>query len=197
MNPQKKDTGHPPFRLLKAIFGCTVLFLLPALFITFGVPSSTIELTRVNQQRVDATVTKNLIFWYPLSQSTATNLVEITSNVIDGGLIRNAKGSWGKVTGEVEDEGLLLLKAAQDDSIEVYVSPKNLKDVAEELQYFISESKEPSLRMWVTSNWKFGVLLPGGILLFGVLAFLSTVWAIITGKPLRRGGGTMVKDKDS
>ena len=59
---------------------------------------------------------------------------------------------------------------------------------AEEIQYFISESKDPYLRLWVTSNWKFGVILPGGILLFGLVAFLSTIWAIIAGQPLRRDG---------
>ncbi len=189
MDKKSKELKPIPIRLFKAIFGSTVLFLIPSLVVTFIVPSFTIELTRVNQERVDATVIKNLILMYPFSNYTATNLLKAESKIIDGGLIREGNRSTGKVTGDAEDEGLLLLKSERDVPIEVYISPKNLKDVTEEVQYFISESKEPSLRLWVTSNWKFGVLLPGGILLFGLLALLSTVWAIIKEQPLRKDSG--------
>ena len=170
-----------------------VLFFIPGLFITFTVPSFTIELTRVNQERVDATVLKNLIFIFPVSKYTVTNLVKIESETIDGGLIGEGQGS----TGEAEDEGLLLLKGVQDESIEVYISPRNLDAVEEEVQYFITESKEPFLRLWVVSNWKFGVVLPGGILLFGLAAFLSSVWAIITGQPLRSDGAIVKEVQDN
>jgi hypothetical protein len=191
MNPRIKEKRSKPFRLIKALFGCMVLFFIPALFITFTVPSFTIELTQVNQERVDATVLKNLIFILPVSKYTVTNLVKIESETIDGGLI--GEGS----TGEAEDEGLLLLKGVQDESIEVYISPRNLDAVEEEVQYFITESKEPFLRLWVVSNWKFGVVLPGGILLFGLAAFLSSVWAIITGQPLRSDGAIVKEVQDN
>lgn len=190
MNPRIKEKRSKPFRLIKALFGCMVLFFIPALFITFTVPSFTIELTRVNQERVDATVLKNLIFIFPVSKYTVTNLVKIESETIDGGLSREG-------TGEAEDEGLLLLKGVQDESIEVYISPRNLDAVEEEVQYFITESKEPFLRLWVVSNWKFGVVLPGGILLFGLAAFLSSVWAIITGQPLRSDGAIVKEVQDN
>ena len=198
MNPIVKEEKSKLFRLLKALFGCIILFCLPGLFVTFVSPSFTIELTRINQEYVDATVIKYLIFCVPVSKYTATNIIGTESKIIDGGLIRNGSTSntTGKVTGEAEDEGLLLLKSVQDELIEVYISPKNIDDVVEEIQYFITESKESSLRLWVTSNWKFGVILPGGILLFGLAAFLSTVWAIITGKPLNRGGGTQIKEEN-
>lgn len=193
MNPRIKEKRSKPFRLIKALFGCMVLFFIPGLFITFTVPSFTIELTRVNQERVDATVLKNLIFIFPVSKYTVTNLVKIESETIDGGLI----GEGDRSTGEAEDEGLLLLKGVQDESIEVYISPRNLDAVEEEVQYFITESKEPFLRLWVVSNWKFGVVLPGGILLFGLAAFLSSVWAIITGQPLRSDGAIVKEVQDN
>ena len=189
MEPRIKELKPKPIRFIKAVLGCTILFLIPGLVITFTVPSFTIELTRMNQERVDATVSKNLIFLYPVAKYTATNLVKAQSEVMDGGVVRQGRRSTGKIVGEVEDEGLLVLKAAQDDPIEVYISPKNLKNVMEDIQYFISESKEPYSRLWVTSNWKFGVILPGAMLLFGLAAFLSTVWAIMTGQPLRKERG--------
>lgn len=198
MDPKMEATRPRLIRLIKALFGCMVLFCLPGLYVTFVSPSFTIELNRINQKHVDATVIKYLIFCVPVSKYTATNIIGTESEIIDGGLIRNgsASNTTGKVTGEAEDEGLLILKAAHGELIEVYISPKNIDHVVEEIQYFITESKESSLQLWVTSNWKFGVILPGGILLFGLAAFLSTVWAIITGQPLKRGGGTQIKEEN-
>ena len=141
----------------------------------------------MNPERVDATVSKNLLFIVPISKYTATNLVDTESEVIDGGVIRRSGStgsSTGKITGEAEDNGLLLLKEREGESIEVYISPVNLDDVEDDIHYFITEGKEPSLRLWVVSNWKFGVILPGGILLFWVVVFCMTVWSIITDKEL-------------
>ena len=182
MDQKNKDKGPKPIQLIKALFQCTVLFCIPGLFITFFAPSFTIELTRVYQNRVDAAVIKNLIFIVPISKYTATNLVDTESETIDGGVIREDRTSTGKIVGEAEDEGLLLLKGAEDERIEVWISPKNLADIEYEIQYFITESKEPSLRLWVVSNWKLGVILPVGILLFCLIVFFMAAWSIITGK---------------
>jgi hypothetical protein len=188
MGPIVKEEQSKLFRLIKALFGCSILFCLPGLYVTVVSPSFTIELTRTNQEYIDATVIKYLLLFVPVSKYTATNIIGAESKIIDGGLIRNGSTSktTGKVTGEAEGEGLLLLKTVQYEPIEVYISPKNIDDVVEEIQYFITDSKEPSLRLWVTTSWKFGVILPGGILFFGMTAFLSTVWAIMTGQPLKR-----------
>jgi hypothetical protein len=190
MDPITKAKGPKPVRLIKALIQCTVLFCVPGLIITFAAPSFTIELTRFGPGRVDATVTKHLIFIAPFSKNTATNITDPESRTIDGGLIRQGRTSTsiGKVTGEVEDQGLLLLKGSAGEPIEIYISPKNLHAVEDEIQYFINESKEPSLQMWVVSNWKFGVILPGGILLFCLVVFFLSAWSIITGRSLERKG---------
>ncbi len=191
MNPPKKRKGPKPIQLIRALFDCTILFCIPGLFLTFVAPSSTIELTRVNQDRVDATVIKKLLFVVPVSRHTATNLVNPESETLDGGLIREGGSpatTTGKITGEAEDEGLLFLKAAQGNPIEVSISPQNLDDIEEEIQYFITESKEASLRLRVVSNWKFGVILPGGILIFCLIVFIMAAWSIIKSKPLESEG---------
>lgn len=184
MDPKTKPKGPKLFQLIKVLFQCTVLFCIPGLFITFFAPSFTIELTRVNQDRVNATVIKHLIFIVPISKYTATNLADPESETMNGGVIREGHRSTGRIVGEVEDEGLLLLKGAEDERIDVWISPKNLADVEYDIRYFITESKEPSLRLWVVSNWKFGVILPGGILLLCLVIFFMSAWSIITGKPL-------------
>lgn len=184
MDTKIKKRGPIPIELLRALYSFIIIFCLPGAFITFVAPSFTIELTRLNQERVDAAVSKNLLFVVPVSRYTATNLVDTESEVIDGGVIRRGGSSTGKITGEAEDEGVLLLKGQEDEPIEVSISPVNLDDVEDEIRYFITESKEPSLRLWVVSNWKFGVILPGGILLFWVIVFCMAVWSIITGKDL-------------
>lgn len=187
MDPKIKPQGPKLFRLIKALFQCAILFCIPGFFITFFSPSFTIELTRVNQERVDATVIKKLIFIIPVSKYTATNLVDTESETIDGGVIREGHRSTGRIVGEAEDDGLLLLKGAENEQIEVWISPKNLDDVKYEVQYFITE-REPSSWLWVVSNWKFGVILPGGILLLCVVIFFMAAWSIITGKSLDSKG---------
>ena len=176
---EEKKKRSKPFELMRALYSFIIIFCIPGAIITFVVPSYTIELTRVNPECVDATVSKNLLFIVPISRYTATNLGGTESEVMDGGVIRRS----GKITGEAEDNGLLFLKGREGVSpIEVEISPVNLDDVEDEIHYFITESKDPSLRLWVVSNWKFGVILPGGILLFWVVVFCMAVWSIITGK---------------
>mgnify|MGYP005807000819 CR=1 FL=1 len=177
------------FELMRTLYSFIIIFCIPGAIITFGVPSYTIELTRVNPERVDATVSRNSLFIVPISRYTATNLIDTESEVIDGGLIRrsgstaSSSSSTGKITGEAEYNGSLLLKGREGEPpIELEISPVNLYDVEDEIQYFITEGKELSLRLWVVSNWKFGVILPGGILLFWVVVFCMAVWSIITGK---------------
>ncbi len=187
MDKEMKEKGPKPFQLIKALFQCALLFCLPGLFITFFAPSSTIDLIRVNKERVDAIVIKKILFIVPMSKDTATDLQVPGSRVIDGGVIRKGRKPTGRIIGHAEDEGLLILKGLKGASIEVNISPKNLADVTYDIQNFIIESKEPSSRLWVTSNWKFGVILPGGILLLCFAIFFMASWSIITGKSLEDG----------
>jgi len=170
--------GPKPIQLIKALFQCTVLFCIPGLIITFIAPSFTIKLTRVNLERVDATVSQNILFIVPCFKYTATDLLEPESETIRG-------------DEDEEDEGLLLLKGSGGVPIEVSISPVNLDDVVADIRYFITESKESSLRLQVVSNWKFGAILPGGILLFCLVVFFMATWSIITGKPLTTKGASL------
>ena len=188
---QKKKMRSKPFELMRAVYSFIIIFCIPGLIITFVAPSFTVELTRVNPERVDATVSKNLLFIVPISRDTAINLVDTEAETTDGGPIRrsgsitSAGSSTGKIVGQAEDHGRILFKGREGDPVELYVSPVNLYDVHDEIQYFITESQEPSLRLWTVSNWKFGVLLPAGILFFWVVVFVLTVWSIFTGKSLK------------
>ncbi len=189
METKIKKKRSKPFELLRTLYSFIIIFCIPGAIITACVPSFTIELTRVNSERVDAAVSRNLLFIVPISRYTATNLVGTESVVIDGGVIRrsgsttSSGSSTGKIVGEAEDNGILLLKGQEGEPpIEVEISPVNLDDVEDEIRYFITEGKEPSLRLWVVSNWKFGVILPGGILVFWIVVASMAVWSIITGK---------------
>ncbi len=95
-----------------------------------------------------------------------TDLLDPESETISGGAIHEDNR-----VKDVEDEGLLFLKGSGSVPIEVSISPVNLDDVTYDIRYFIKESEEPSLRLWVVSNWKFGAILPGGILLFCLAIF--------------------------
>ena len=189
MNQTIKEDKPKILQLIKALFQCTMLFCIPTLIITFFAPAFTIHLTRVEQDRVEAVVTKKLIFIVPVSRDTLTNVIDVVSNTYDGGLIReggSAASVTGRVTGRAEDEGLLLLKSSEGEQIEVWVSPKNLFEAWTDVEYFVKKGVTPSLNLWVVSNWKFGIILPGGILLFCLIVFFMAAWSIITGKPLER-----------
>ncbi|MCI5138932.1 MAG: hypothetical protein D3922_11085 [Candidatus Electrothrix sp. AR1] len=189
-----KKKRSKPVQLLQAFWGCAVLFCVPGLILTFISPSFTIKLTRVNQERVDATVFKRILLLVPIAKDTATNLLEAESNTMDGGVIREGYRSTGRIVGDAEDQGLLFLRSLQGPPLEVWISPKSLDGITDEIQYFITESQEPSLRLWVVSNWKFGAILPGGILLFCVIVFCLSVRSIMTGKSLEQEGTPSVKN---
>ncbi|RWX52340.1 hypothetical protein VU01_101914 [Candidatus Electrothrix marina] len=184
MEKTKKKKGSKPVELIKAFFGAAMLFCIPGLIITFIAPSFTIRLDRVSQERVDATVVKNILFLVPIFKETAIDLQNPESNARSGGVIREGNRSTGRVVGQAEDEGVLLLHGRSGIPIKVSVSPSSLDKVEEDILSFISESKEPSLRMWTVSNWKSGAFLPGGILLFSLIVFCMAAWSILTGKPL-------------
>jgi hypothetical protein len=184
MDKRTEEKGSKPVQLIKALWGCTLLFCIPGLFLTFVASSYVIDLTRVGEERVDVTVVKKILFVVPVSEQRITGLRVPESHVIDGGVIREGRRSTGRIVGEAEDEGVLMLEGTGGESVEVYISPKNVDDTQEEIRYFLTEGNEPSQRLWVVSNWKFGVILPGAILAFCVVLFLVASWSIITGKPL-------------
>ncbi|MCI5146513.1 MAG: hypothetical protein D3923_13545, partial [Candidatus Electrothrix sp. AR3] len=133
---------------------------------------------------VDATVTRQLLFLVPAFKETAVDIRDMKSETMHGKAIREGRRSTGRIVGNAEDEGVLQLNSQSGIRASLSVSPVNLDDVEEEISYFINESKEPSLRLWVTSNWKFGVLLPGAILLFSLVVFIMAARSILTGKAL-------------
>ena len=184
MEKTKKKKGSKPVELIKAFFGAAMLFCIPGLIITFIAPSFTIRLDRVSQERVDATVVKNILFLVPIFKEQVFDLQTSESSVHSGGIIREGHRSTGRVVANAEDEGVLLLSGQGGIPIEVFISPSSLDEVEEEILYFINESKATSWQKWVVSNWKFGAILPGGILLFSLVAFALSVWSILASKPL-------------
>ncbi|MCP4645860.1 MAG: hypothetical protein GY851_35780 [bacterium] len=188
MNNGAEQKGSKPVQLIKALWGCALLFCIPGLVLTFVAPSSVIELTRADEDRVDVTVFKKVLFVVPISEQGIAGLLVPNSRVIDGGAIRERRTPTGKIIGEAEDEGLLILEGPGGESIEVYISPKNLDDTQDEIQYFLTDGNDPSLRLWVVANWKFGAILPGAILVFCLVIFLIASWSIMTGKPLASEG---------
>lgn len=182
----KKDKKRKskPVELLRAVYSAAMLFCIPGLIITFISPTFIIKLDRINQERVDATVSQQLLFLLPTFQETAMDIRDMKSETMHGKAIREGSRTTGRIVGNAEDEGVLLLNSRSGVPVSVSVSPVNLDDVKEEISSFLNESKEPSLRLWVTSNWKFGVLLPGAILLFSLVVFIMAVRSILIGKPL-------------
>ncbi len=172
-------------QLVRAFVGCTLLFCIPGFILTFVSMSSTIDLVRVDQERVDATIEKKVLFIVPISTKTVADLISPESIVLDGGLIREGGSSastTGKITGRAEDEGILTLSGKNGEPVQVSVSPKDITDASNDIHSFITEGAEPALSLWVVSNWKFGVFLPGALLLFCLIVFILSAGSILMGK---------------
>jgi hypothetical protein len=172
-------------QLVRALVGCTLLFCIPGFVLTFVAMSSTIDLVRVDQERVDATVEKRVLFIVPISTKTVADILSPESTVLDGGPIREGgspASTTGKITGRAEDEGILTLSGQNGESIQVSVSPKDIIEASNDIHAFISEGGEPALSMWVVSNWKFGVIVPGALLLFCLVVFILSAGSILLGK---------------
>lgn len=183
MQKDKKRRSRP-VELLRAVYSAAMLFCIPGLIITFISPTFIIKLDRINQERVDATVTRQLLFLIPAFKETAVDIRDMKSKTMHGKAIREGSRTTGRIVGNAEDEGVLQLNSRSGAPVSLSVSPVNLDDIEEEISSFINESKEPSQHLWVTSNWKFGVLLPGAILLFSLIVFIMAVRSILTGKTL-------------
>jgi hypothetical protein len=203
----KKAKRSMPKELLRIFWSFIIIFCVPGAIITFVSPAFTVELTRVAPDRVDASVSKNLLFIVPVSRETVTGVVETELTTITGDVIRRSGtltspgrastgGSTGRVVGRAEDTGILLLKGQGGGSVEVAISPKNLYEVSQEVERFIIENTESSLRLWVVSNWKFGVFLPVAILLFWIAVFLITIWTLVTGKEFNPGNKGAAAPRD-
>jgi len=185
----EKRKGSALGKLLKALWNSVIIFFIPGVILTSISPSFTIELSRTDQGRVDASVVRNILLIIPTYTFMAANVNAVEASTIDGGVIREGNRPTGRITGQAEDDGLLLIKSQSSSPIEVWVSPTSLEEVGNNIRFFINESKEPSLGLWVVSNWKFGAILPGAILLFSMVNFIISVWQVLTGKSWEQKSG--------
>ena len=79
-----------------------------------------------------------------------------------------------------EDEGFLVIHG-EDQTVEVPVTPFNVKSVTKRAQDFLADSQLKELKMTVVANWKFSVFAGGMISLLTVLYVIGIVWTIFRG----------------
>ncbi|MFO0914815.1 MAG: hypothetical protein U0795_17790 [Pirellulales bacterium] len=157
---------------LIAFFFC-VLF--PG-FVTAVAPVSWVKLTRADG-RVSAVAHTCVFFVIPYSTQRLDQVVSVGD--------RRVAGEWSRERStrkrhRSEDQGFLQLNGP-DETIEVSVSPVNVKDIRERVEAFLGDAGRPELRFWTVANWKFSVIFGGLTSLLTVLYVIGIVGSILVG----------------
>ncbi len=79
-----------PVNIVVQVFYTALIVAILAGPITLIVPSYSIVLTRVDPLRVDAVVTRNVLFIIPTFQHKLRHIVEVGSNVTPGSIVSNS-----------------------------------------------------------------------------------------------------------
>jgi len=76
-----------------------------------------------------------------------------------------------------EEQSFLVLEGERS-LIEIASSTVNVAEAEKSIKEFLSAS-DSQRRLWLISNWKFGVLAPVLVVVPGILILLGAVWDII------------------
>lgn len=169
VQPKKKRPKSRTQKWLGYVFsfllGVLVFIGLPAA-VTAMAPVSRVTFERVAGQ-VNAHAKTCLLFFVPYRSRTIESVDHIDTRFVAGEYGHDSGRSRSNQT-KSEDQGFLVIKS-KDQSIEVPVSPINLKSVSNQAQEFLDKSEEAQLRLFVVANWKFSVLAGGALSLLTVL----------------------------
>ncbi|MBM3998998.1 MAG: hypothetical protein FJ297_05550 [Planctomycetes bacterium] len=177
-NDHSNGNKPPAARKTRTSFGAFLLGAafcggFPALFTAIA-PVSYVRLERVGDE-VRASSSTCLLFFVPYARQQVTGVVGVNDRFHEGTLSRS-RPEPGKRRVRSEDEAFLILHgAAEDELLEVSVSPVNIKGRVEDVEQFLKDPQAKELRLFCVSNWKFAVFAGGLVSLLTVLWIVGTV----------------------
>lgn len=174
-NDVLSPANAPHRSLLRRLAGYVVLQLLAlAIFVGFPAlwtaiaPVSWIRFERRDGQ-VSATARTCLLFVVPFKTRTVAPVTGVGERTVGGTISRERRPGRDKVT-QAEDEGFLIIQA-NDQFVEVPVTPFNLPSVIEQAEAFLNDPQAAECKLFVVANWKFSVI--GG----GLISLLTVLYA--------------------
>lgn len=155
------------------LLGVVFCLLFPAL-VTGIAPVSWIEFHRQGGQ-VAAHVDICTLFFIPYRSVTIDPVIGIDNRFI-AGHVTPRDHHHDRAT-RSEDEAYLIIHGANEQSINVPVSPVNIQQVKERVENFRTQSQDEELKLFVVANWKFSIIAGGLVSLLTVLYALGMVLA--------------------
>jgi hypothetical protein len=155
------------------LFGHVIAFVFcvgfPAL-VTAIAPVSWVRFEKVGDH-VRANAKTCTLFFIPYRNNTIDPVIGIGDRFIAGKVERRRSNESRTRS---EDEAFLVIHGEQV-SVEVPVTPFNIKSVTERSKTFIEAPTDQPLKMFVVANWKFSMIAGGLISLLTVLYVVGVV----------------------
>jgi hypothetical protein len=169
--PMPPATQHMSFGVF--LLGVFIFVGFPA-FWTAAAPVSYVRLERHGDE-VRASSKTCLLFFIPYRWQSVERVIGVNDRFRAGEVTRS---SHRRAT-RTEDEAFLILHgAAEDDFLEVPVSPASINSRLDLAEQFLKDRTALELRLFCVSNWKFAIFAGGVISLLTVLWTVGTLLAI-------------------
>ena len=172
--------------LICVVFPGAVTLMLPTTWLTY----------QRSEEVVRCTARTCMFFVVPFKTQHVDHVIKTGQRELAGTTRRQRE--YGRETDKLvhtDGQGFLQIHGADDQLIEVSVSPASLKNVADKSHEFLTSTKESSMTIFAVANWKFGVLM-GGVrtsftVLYDVGDTLGFLKWIITGLKSTLFGGSV------
>ena len=145
-------------------------------FVTAIAPVSWVSFQR-SGDHVSARTQICMFFVMPYRSNVVDPVVGIDDRFVAGTVDRRRSDPHAHRS---EDEGFLVIHG-ENETVEVPVTPFNVKSVTKRAQEFLADSQAKELKMTVVANWKFSVIAGGFVSLLTVLYVIGIVWSIFRG----------------
>lgn len=145
-------------------------------FVTAIAPVSWVTFQRHGDQ-VSAQTHICMFFVVPYRSRVVDPVVGIDDRFVAGTVDRSRSNPQRHRS---EDEGFLVIHG-KEQTVEVPVTPFNVKSVTKRAQDFLADSQATELKMTFVANWKFSVIAGGLVSLLTVLYAIGIVWSIVLG----------------
>ncbi len=161
-------------RSLIVTLGVGVAFLGFACVISLLAPIHVLNLHREDRNDVRADLTQRVLLVMPIRNTTLAAVRNVRIRTYTPPAYTNPKDPT--VVVRPEEQSYLVLEGERG-LVEIASSTVNVGEAEKSIKEFLSAS-DSQRRLWLISNWKFGVLAPVLIVAPGLIILLGAVWDI-------------------
>jgi hypothetical protein len=153
-------------------------FLAFGVFISYIAPVFVLALHREDGGAVRAEMTPHLWLVIPLRARLLRDVSSVASRRVQQPTYEEPARPDGSAARSITPEqvGILIL-SGRNGALELSVSPTDLDDTERRINGFLTGS-DPSLRLWLVSNWKAAVIAQSVVMLPALLILLALAWDI-------------------